>query len=58
MQHWGGCKLFCIYDGIGMSTSSPHRESTDSLIHVYLNLTSVYRILAYITVMLSSCVNS
>ena len=32
----GGCKLFvAMYGGIGMSASSLHRESTDSLILEY-----------------------
>ena len=42
MQRPGGCKLFVCMAAIGMSASSLHRESTDSLIIVVCSDKSVY----------------
>ena len=38
-------KAFPMYDGIGVSVPSPHRESTDSLIigsYIYMSLELIY----------------
>ena len=43
----GRLQAFRMYGGIGMSASSLHRESTDSLIHVHLSPGSTCGLVAY-----------
>ena len=55
MQRWGGYKAFRMYGGIGMSASSLHRESTDSLIHTIQEISQLCFPLCIFMPMFSSC---